>query len=241
MQSRILVVGILASGALLTAAPQSRPKAPPTQQLVAGSTSAAAATLLAPAAADWKSATVQHLALNRTPPLFDTDEPAAPEIPAVDVRLLRAGGKLLVQMSWRDLSRDSAELEAVPDARPEARFHKVPTAENDRFFDAAAVMVPATPAPVAPSVQMGDAAHPVDIYYWNATRGAIFMQAAGRGTTRRTTEAFPAQGQYAAGQWSVTFELPDLPAGTPLAFAVWNGAQKDRDGRKYFSVWQNLK
>jgi len=25
-----------------------------------------------------------------------------------------------------------------------------------------------------------------------------------------------------------------------MAFAVWNGSQKDRDGRKYFSVWQVL-
>jgi hypothetical protein len=241
MRSRILIVGILASGTLFNVSAQTRAKAPAGQQLVAGASAATTAALLVPAAADWKSASVQHLALNRTPPQFDTDEPAAPEIPAVDVRLLRAGGKLLVQMSWRDPSRDSAELEAVPDSRPETRFHKVATAENDRFFDAAAVMVPAAPAAASPSLQMGDAAHPVDIYYWNATRGAMFMQAAGRGTTRRTGQAFPAQGQYAAGQWSVTLELPNLPAGTPLAFAVWNGIQKDRDGRKYFSVWQNLK
>jgi DMSO reductase family type II enzyme heme b subunit len=94
---------------------------------------------------------------------------------------------------------------------------------------------------MSPSLQMGDSSDPVDIYYWNSTRGAMLMQAAGRGTTRRTGQTFPAQGQYGGGQWSVTLELPNLPAGTPLAFAVWNGSQKDRDGRKYFSVWQILK
>jgi complex iron-sulfur molybdoenzyme family reductase subunit gamma len=87
---------------------------------------------------------------------------------------------------------------------------------------------------------MGDADHPVGIYYWNATRGPMVMQAQGRGTTRRTGQSFPANGIYQKGQWSVTLELPDLPAGTTLAFAVWNGSQKDRDGRKYFSVWQML-
>lgn len=234
-------VCVLAGTALLMAAPQTKPAAG--QQLLAGSAGATAATLLAPGAVDWKSAPVQRVALNRTPPLFDTDEPAAPAIATVDVRVLRAAGKLLVQMAWHDVSNDSAALEPVPDTRPETRFHKVPTAENDRFFDAAAVMVPATPGAKAmtPSLQMGDAGDPVDIYYWNATRGAMLMQAAGRGTTRRTGQTFPAQGQYRGGQWSVTLELPDLPAGTSVAFAVWNGSQKDRDGRKYFSVWQILK
>jgi hypothetical protein len=66
------------------------------------------------------------------------------------------------------------------------------------------------------------------------------MEAQGRGTTRRTGQNFPANSTYQNGQWNVIFELPDLPAGTTVAFAVWNGSQKDRDGRKYFSVWQVL-
>ena len=91
---------------------------------------------------------------------------------------------------------------------------------------------------LSPSLQMGDADHPVQIYYWNATRGAMLMEAHGRSTTRRTGQAFPAHSDYSNGQWNVTLELPNLAAGTPVAFAVWNGSQKDRDGRKYFSVWQ---
>jgi hypothetical protein len=66
------------------------------------------------------------------------------------------------------------------------------------------------------------------------------MQAEGRSTTRRTNQSFPAKAVWQHGEWTVTMELPDLPAGTPVAFAVWNGAQRDRDGRKYFSVWQVL-
>src|ERR1051326_5545579 len=82
---------------------------------------------------------------------------------------------------------------------------------------------------IAPSLQMGDSEHPVDIYYWNATRGAMVTQAQGRGTTRRTGQVFPVNSTYENGQWNVIFELPDLPPGTTVAFAIWNGSQKDRD------------
>jgi len=159
----------------------------------------------------------------------------------VDVRAARANGKLLVQMSWPDPTHDTAALPEIPSSPPETRFLKLPTEADDRFFDAAAVMFPEKQGPIAPSLQMGDAEDPVQIYYWNAARGPMLMQAAGRGTTRKTGATFAAHGAYDKGRWTVVFELPDLAAGTPLAFAVWNGAQKDRDGRKYFSVWQVLK
>jgi ethylbenzene dehydrogenase len=204
---------------------------------------ASADQLLNEGPAAWNSVPAKHVALNRTPPLYDTDEPATLEIPSVDVRLARASGKLLVQLTWRDTTQDATTLAEVPDTPPETRFRKAPTEAEDRFFDAAAVMFPAQSASgaIAPSLQMGDNGHPVEIYYWNATRGPMVMQAQGRGTTRRTSQSFPASSSYRDGEWKVTVELPDLPAGTTVAFAVWNGSQQDRDGRKYFSVWQVLK
>jgi complex iron-sulfur molybdoenzyme family reductase subunit gamma len=189
----------------------------------------------------WDQMPVHRISLNRTPPLFDTDEPALPEIPVLDVRIARTSGKVLVQMSWVDPTQDSAVLPQVPNTAPETRFHKLPTEADDRFFDAAAVMFPEKPGGITPSLQMGDAQDPVQIYYWNAARGPMLMQAAGRGTTRRTGATFAAHGAYENGRWTVALALPDLPAGTPLAFAIWNGSQKDRDGRKYFSVWHALK
>ena len=212
------------------------------QSLSVTASSAGIDTLLTGGPAAWNQIVAKRVALNRTPPLYDTDEPAAVEIPMLDVRLVRAGGKLLVCLSWRDATHDAATLAAVPNTPPETRFRKVPTEADDRFFDAAAVMFPEKSGggAIAPSLQMGDAEHPVEIYYWNATRGAMLMQAQGRSTTKRTGQTFPANGTYQNGQWNVTFELPDLPAGTTVAFAVWNGSQKDRDGRKYFSVWQVL-
>ena len=215
--------------------------APAGAAISVASSSATAGADLQANSADWARAAVKKISLNRTPPLFDTDEPANADITTADVRCLRAGGKLYVQLSWHDTTSDAAALEEVPQSAPETRFHKVPTEAEDRFFDAAAGMVPDNPGPALnPSLQMGDAEHPVQIYYWNSTRGAMVMTASGRETTHRTGRSFPVSAAYQSGQWVVTFEMPDQPAGTPLAFAIWNGSQKDRDGRKYFSVWYGL-
>jgi complex iron-sulfur molybdoenzyme family reductase subunit gamma len=221
---------------------QAGAKPVPGQSLSVAASSASADNLLHGGPAAWNQIAVKHVALNRTPPLYDTDEPATLDISSVDVRLARVSKSLFVQLSWRDPTHDAATLAEVPNTPPETRFRKVQTEADDRFFDAAAVMFPAKAdsGAIAPSLQMGDAEHPVEIYYWNATRGAMLMQAQGRGTTRRTGQNFLANSTYQNGQWNVIFELPDLPAGTTVAFAVWNGSQKDRDGRKYFSVWQVL-
>ena len=242
MRIRPALILVLGFGVCVPAAAQSGSKPAAGQSLPVAASSVSTDTLLSGGPAAWKEIAVKRVALNRTPPLYDTDEPATLDIPNVDVRLARTGGKLLVQLTWHDATQDATVLQEVPNSPPETRFRKVQTEINDRFFDAAAVMFSKQPAAgaITPSLQMGDAEHPVEIYYWNAARGAMLMQAQGRGTTRRTGQNFPASGAYQSGQWSVTFELPDLPAGTPLAFAVWNGSQKDRDGRKYFSVWQML-
>jgi hypothetical protein len=213
------------------------------QSLSVAQLSASPDQLLNTRPVDWNSVPVKRVSLNRTPALYDTDEPAALAISSVDVRVARANGKLLVQLTWQDTTHDTTTLTPTPDTPPETRFRKMPTEADDRFFDAAAVMFPdkAAITAIAPSLQMGDAEHPVDIYYWNAARGAMVMRAEGRSTTRRTGQSFSANGSYQQGSWTVTMELPDLPNDTTVAFAIWNGSQKDRDGRKYFSVWQVLK
>jgi ethylbenzene dehydrogenase len=239
-QFPIVASAVLLLSSLIWAQTGAKPAAG--QSLSVAGSSLSADNLLHSGPAAWNQIAVKHVALNRTPPLYDTDEPAALEISTVDIRLARVSKNLLVQLSWRDPTRDATRLAELPNSPPETRFRKVQTEADDRFFDAAAVMfsTKAGSGAIAPSLQMGDAEHPVEIYYWNATRGAMVMQAQGRGTTRRTGQDFPVNSTYENGQWNVIFELPDLPAGTTVAFAVWNGNQKDRDGRKYFSVWQVL-
>ncbi len=208
---------------------------------VAG-TQAAPAALLDPEATAWQQVAAKQVALNRTPPLYDTDPPAGLVVGHVNVRLARTGGKLLVRLAWHDATEDTAVIAKAPATPAEARRMKEHTAESNRFFDAAAVMFPAnlSTGVASPSLQMGDAKDPVTIYYWNAARGPMLMKAAGRGTTARTGEGFPARAIYQAGEWRLALELPAVPAGVPLAFAVWNGHQQDRDGRKQFSVWYRL-
>lgn len=199
---------------------------------------ACAQNVLDPAAAEWKSTAPVELALNRTPPLYPTDAAAAPEVPSVQVRMLHSEAGNFVRLEWADKTRDGAVLPKAE--RVWQGDHLVTqSAATDRFSDACAVMIPAkaVAGDLNPSLQMGDAAHPVRIYMWDSTRGAAIMEASGRETTKRTGQGFPAQAQYAAGKWTVTMQVPGLEAGAPFAVAVWNGSQQDRDGRKYFTVW----
>jgi len=201
-----------------------------------------AEALLDPTAAAWERTAGRQVALNRTPPLYDTDPPANSEIPSAEVRVARTEGKLLVHLAWKDATDDEAVIATPPATPPEQRRMKEHSEASDRFFDATAVMFPSnlSTGAVSPSLQMGDPRLPVTIYYWNAARGAMLVNAQGRGTTKRTGESFPARGVYRDGVWQVTLQLPAVPAGVPLAFAVWDGSQQDRDGRKYFSVWYRL-
>ena len=193
---------------------------------------------LNPSAPAWNNVTPVSLALNRTPPLYSTDAPAALEINSVALQVLRSDSGTCLRLQWADPTHDTTAL-----AKAERAWqgeHLVKQSEATDFFaDACAVMVPANPTvgEVSPSLQMGDADHPVRIYFWDSTRGAAIMDASGRETTHRTGQSFPTQSEYASGKWTVTMKLPGLPPGTPLAIAVWNGAQQDRDGRKYFTIW----
>ena len=206
--------------------------------VLCGCSAAFAQNALDPSAAEWKSAAPVTLALHRTPPLYATDSPAALDIPSVRLQVLRGAGATSIRLEWTDKTHDTAELPKAERTWQGDALVKQSQA-TDRFSDACAVMIPAKPltADVSPSLQMGDAAHPVRIFFWDSTRGAAVMEATGRETTKRTGESFPAQAHYAAGVWTVTMQLPVLPEGTPLAVAVWNGAQQDRDGRKYFTIW----
>ena len=199
---------------------------------------ALAQNVLDPAAAEWKSAAPMALSLQRTPPLYPTDAPAAIEVPSVQAQFLHTNAGNFVRLEWADKTHDSTELPKAE--RAWQGDHLVTqSAATDRFSDACAVMIPAKPvtSDLHPSLQMGDADHPVRMFVWDSTRGAAVMEATGRETTKRTGQSFPAQAQYANGKWSVTLQIAGMKAGTPFAVAIWNGSQQDRDGRKYFTIW----
>lgn len=202
------------------------------------SAAAWAQTALDPAASEWKSAAPVVLALHRTPPLYPTDDHAGLEIPSVQAQILHGSAGNFVRLEWADKTHDSAVLPKAE--RAWQGDHLVAqSAATDRFSDACAVMIPAKPVTgdLNPSLQMGDADHPVRIFVWDGTRGGAVMEATGRETTKTTGQSFPAKAEYAGGKWTVTMQISDLKAGAPFAVAIWNGSQQDRDGRKYFTIW----
>jgi hypothetical protein len=199
--------------------------------------------LLDPSAADWNQATPTRILLNRTPRVYQTEQPFTGKIPGLEARAFRAEGKLVVRLEWDDATKNApgAESRKAGEAGDPDKLYKRPTSATSQFADAVAVMVPENwTGPEFPSLQMGDKKNPVRIFYWNASRGAEELMASGRTTPKSLGHALAHRAEHTAAKWHVTLELPDQAAGTPVAFAVWDGASHDRDGLKFFSIWYVL-
>ena len=179
--------------------------------------------------------------LNRTPRVYQTEPPFAGKIPRLEVRAVRAEGKLIVRLEWDDATKNAPEAppRKTGDGGDPDKIYKRPTARNlgvrrrrrghgsrkngrDQAF---------------PSLQMGDAKNPVRIFYWNASRGAEELAASGRTTPKATGRRSHHKAEHAANKWRLTLELPDQPDGMPMAFAMWDGG----DGRpRRFEVLLDL-
>jgi DMSO reductase family type II enzyme heme b subunit len=245
----VAVVWLWPGPATRGTAPANNPNEPARTPPAAGlrirltTTKAEAAALHDPAAQAWQQAPGTEVLLNRTPRVYQTESPAERPIPHLEVRGLRAGGKVHLRLLWDDPTKNApaAPARKQGEGGVAANLYKQPTGETSTFADAAAVMVPDHwTGPGFPSLQMGDKATPVRIFYWNASRGAEELHAAGRTTPAPTGHSFPARAVHGDGRWRLTFELPDLPDGYPVGFAVWDGQAGERDGLKCFSIWYVL-
>jgi hypothetical protein len=237
MCKRIAIVVILFAGA----APAAEP--PAKLRIAAKVVEGDGKEMLDPAAKAWADATPATVLLNRTPRIYQTEPVRDLPIPEMEVRAARAGGKLHLRLVWTDATKNapSAPPAKFGDAGDPGKLYKRPTNDPAGFADAAAVMVPKDWAgPAFPSLQMGDKDHPVRLFYWNAARGAEELASTGRAARQRTDAVVPHRAAYADGRWSLVMQLPDVPDGYPLAFAVWDGAIQDRDGLKWFSIWYVL-
>lgn len=155
----------------------------------------------------------------------------------VEVKALRSTAGLTIRLEWSD---------------PVADIRKT----QDRFADGIAIQFPRD-GKTDTTPYMGGAGRTVNIWYWNAARNAAEnLWADGFGTlTRLPTQDVKASGRHADGKWRVTFfrafrssetrsvKLRDAPGGEqPLAFAVWDGANDERDGFKAVTMkWQLLR
>jgi hypothetical protein len=200
-------------------------------------------TLLDPGAGAWTEVPATKILLNRTPRVYQTEPPFTGKVPALEVRVARAAGKLVARLEWDDATKNvpAAPPRKTGEAGDPDKLYKRPTGETSQFADAAAVMIPKDwTGPGFPSLQMGDAKNPVRILYWSSSRGAEELTASGRTTVKPAERSLTHKADYADKKWRLTLELPTVAEGTPVAFAIWDGASQDRDGLKFFSIWYVL-
>mgnify|MGYP001302384375 CR=1 FL=1 len=156
------------------------------------------------------------------------EQPGAGEI---TVRAAATAGELTVQVDWPDATRD------LP-----------PADEVNQYADAVALEIPVEfgAGKRLPYVGMGDAKSPVRLWQQRATSsgsaGMSFI-AAGFGSLTRTGPT-PASMRYdeRTSRWSASFKVPrPKQALVPVAFAIWDGARKERGGYKQLSGWAFVK
>jgi hypothetical protein len=196
--------------------------------------------LLDPQAKGWEAAAATRVLLSRTPRVYQTEKLTGGPPPRLEVRAALAGERAVFRLVWSDATKNAPEAppKRTGEGGDPARLYKRPTGQTAAFADAAAVMVPQSWGGGAfPSLVMGDKKGPVRLYYWSATRGGAELTASGRAHVEATRGAFRHQARHQAGQWALTLEVPRPPAGSPVAFAVWDGAAGDLAGMKFVSVW----
>lgn len=126
------------------------------------------------------------------------------------------------------------------------------------FADALAVQFPVhygVGIPL-PYVGMGDSGHPVGVWLWRADGSVETLAAEGFGSMdAQPSDGVHARGFWKEGVWRVvvkrTLEKPTadyaveiIPSKqnlTPVAFAIWNGDEDQRDGSKLLSSWRFLR
>jgi DMSO reductase family type II enzyme heme b subunit len=111
------------------------------------------------------------------------------------------------------------------------------------FADAAAVQWPRRLAGEPPYVGMGHRGAPVALWFWRADGTAELLAAEGFGTlTAQPDGGVQARGEWKNGVWRVVLSraAAESQESLPVAFAVWNGEDAERNGLKRLSAWQML-
>lgn len=212
------------------------------------------AEVVAPTAAHWERAKAYRIPLRMTPPHPRSEQVRSPSIDALEVRAVAAADGLVLRIAWRD---ETADLGPDPRGGPVS------------FPDAVAVQFPVDASDaVLPALAMGSPEKKVNIWHWVAGRtGAEESVAEGIGRLQAIDGETPVggSGSRVDDGWAVTLwrrydvepeityrgSVPGTGARTrrvaiepgarlPCAFAVWNGAQRDRGGLKAVSIWYFL-
>lgn len=143
----------------------------------------------------------------------------------LNARLLAGGGRLALRLAWPDATADVADAVAT-----------------DRFADAVAIQFAAA-GETLPYVGMGEPGRPVQVWFWRAGRGVERLVAQGFGNlAKQSGGSLEVEARRTADGWEVVFRASAYAVNPlALAFAVWNGAEDGRAGRKRLSAWQALR
>lgn len=197
-----------------------------------------AESLSDPTAPVWNDASTETVALSSAPSGAPDENDTSVE--RVNVQSARSSETLFVRLTWSDATEDG---NVTPSQYEAPRL--------DSYGDAVGVQFPAN-ASDEPGIAMGGPGQMVNVWWWNGVTGEQELRAAGAGTTTRVQNAsVEANATYRDDRWHVVFERnltaesdqrTDLTVGEDVnvAFAVWNGSNGERAGRKAVSDWQYL-
>jgi complex iron-sulfur molybdoenzyme family reductase subunit gamma len=222
-----LVVALVALATLVPALTVARPA----NEIPVEASTASPNTLLDPGAEAWAEVPPVEVALTSAPSTVPNAD--ATSVESVSVQAARTDGRLLVRLSWADATNDSSS--------------DTPRA----FEDAAAVQVPVNSS-ARPGIAMGSPRNLVNVWYWHGNGGNQELLAGGVGSTTQFDESvLQTQRQYRDGRWTVVYSRPlesqtsnrshlAVDHDVDVAFAVWNGSNMERSGRKSVSEWYHL-
>lgn len=184
----------------------------------------------------WGKATAKpfRVSAQRTIFLHDRTANAILTQPAkrlIEVKAIVGDDALALRLEWEDAARDVIRDDEV-----------------NAFADSVAVETPQVfgPGKRLPAISMGDDDAFVNVTLVRATSsGALESQfaAAGFGSLTRQAPATPNDKSLswdeAKKKWSAVVRLPRAHAQalTPVAFATWDGARRERSGYKRLSSW----
>lgn len=233
---RLLLAGLVAAAA--AAVPVLVAGAPADQVPVMAASQSQARTLSNPTAPVWDDASTETVTLSSAP----SQVPGANDtsIDRANVKAAHTQERLFVRVSWSDATRDGNVTPSQYD-----------TPHINSYGDAVAVQLPANVSQ-QPGIAMGSPQSMVNVWWWNGAMDDQELLAAGPGTTTpfdRTTITTSAT--YRDGRWHVVFSRTLTAEGgnrasitmerdVPISFAVWNGSNTERAGRKAVSEWQTL-
>ena len=177
--------------------------------------------LLAPSDPVWSNATAVNIGL-----VFNdsVNGNAGGGSASVSVKAIHNGTDIAFLLSWSDTTSNSV-VDGV-----------------QHFTDAAAIMLSANNI-----ITMGTQSNPTNIWYWRAVDNSVQnIVSGGLGTITHTEgdDNIEALSNWDGSQWQVVLSRPlaaidaDDQAGLepggnyPVAFATWDGANQERDGRK---------